>query len=40
MGLQAKIPLPKAIFNGFLLVTVMVLNSYEGIKSGGGFLFV
>ena len=29
MGLQAKIPLPKAIFNGFLLVTVRVLNSYE-----------
>ena len=29
MGLQAKIPLPKAIFNGFLPVTVRVLNSYE-----------
>ena len=29
MGLQAKIPLPKAIFNGFLPVTVRVLNSYK-----------
>ena len=29
MGLQAKIPLPKAIFNGFLPVTVRVLNSYD-----------
>ncbi len=29
MGLQAKILLPKAIFNGFLLVTVRVLNSYN-----------
>ena len=26
---QAKIPSPKAIFIGFLLVTVKVLNSYE-----------
>ena len=25
---QAKIPLPQAISNGFLLVTVKVLNSY------------
>ena len=35
-----KSPLPQAIFNGFLLVTVKVLNSYEEIfksqtKSGG-----
>jgi hypothetical protein len=29
MGQQAKIPLPQAIFNGFLRVTVKVLNSYE-----------
>ena len=28
-GLHAKIPSPKAIFIGFLLVTVKVLNSYE-----------
>ena len=27
--IQAKIPLPQAIFNGFLLVTVKVLNSYD-----------
>ena len=27
--LQAKIPSPKAIFIGFLLVTVKVLNSYD-----------
>ena len=27
-GLHAKIPSPKAIFIGFLLVTVKVLNSY------------
>ena len=27
-GLHAKIPFPKAIFIGFLLVTVKVLNSY------------
>ena len=33
MGFQAKIPLPKAIFNGFLLVTVRVLNSYGGADS-------
>ena len=26
---QAKIPSPKAIFIGFLLVTVKVLNSYD-----------
>ena len=29
MSQQAKIPLPQAIFNGFLRVTVKVLNSYE-----------
>jgi len=29
MGQQAKIPLPQAIFNGFLRVTVKVLNSYD-----------
>ena len=29
MGQQAKISLPQAIFNGFLRVTVKVLNSYE-----------
>jgi len=29
MGQQAKIPLPQAIFNEFLRVTVKVLNSYE-----------
>jgi len=27
--IQAKIPALEAIFNGFLLVTVKVLNSYE-----------
>ena len=26
---QAKIPLPQAIFHGFLFVTVKVLNSYD-----------
>ena len=40
MGLQAKIPLPKAIFNGFLLVTVRVLNSYEKMRSAGDFYCV
>ena len=30
--IQAKIPLPKAIFVGFLLVTVNVLNSYGGLR--------
>ncbi len=30
-GLHAKIPSPKAILIGFLLVTVKVLNSYEGL---------
>ena len=30
--IQAKIPLPKAIFIGFLLVTVKVLNSYGGLR--------
>ena len=29
MSQQAKIPLPQAIFNGFLRVTVKELNSYE-----------
>jgi len=29
MSQQEKIPLPQAIFNGFLRVTVKVLNSYE-----------
>ena len=29
MGQQAKISLPQAIFNGFLRVTVKVLNSYS-----------
>ena len=29
MSQQAKIPLPQAIFNGFLRVTVRGLNSYE-----------
>ena len=28
-GSEGKIPLPQAIFNGFLLVTVKVLNSCE-----------
>ena len=27
--IQAKIPLPKAIFHGFLIVTVKELNSYD-----------
>ena len=27
--MQVKIPSPKAIFHGFLLVTVRVLNSYN-----------
>ena len=40
MGLQAKILLPKAIFNGFLLVTVRVLNSYEKMRSAGDFYCV
>ena len=31
-GLHAKIPSPKAIFIGFLLVTVKVLNSYDTSK--------
>ena len=35
MGLQAKIPLPKAIFNGFLPVTVRILNSYQYFLLGG-----
>ena len=33
MSWQAKIPLPQAIFNGFLLVTVKVLNSYVQIMN-------
>ena len=35
-GLHAKIPSPKTIFIGFLLVTVKVLNSYDysSVKSG------
>ena len=32
-GLHAKIPLPKAIFIGFLRITVKVLNSYAMFKN-------
>ena len=32
---QAKIPSPTAIFIGFLLVTVKVLNSYKIFKNAG-----
>ena len=35
-GPEGKIPLPHAIFNGFLLVTVRALNSYVlGIMENG-----
>ena len=32
--IQVKIPSPKEIFNGFCLVTVKVLNSYDIIIMG------
>ena len=39
MGQQAKIPLPQAIFNGFLRVTVKVLNSYDIPENKSHFVF-
>ncbi|WP_273419889.1 hypothetical protein [Clostridium sp. AF02-29] len=39
MGQQAKIPLPQAIFNGFLRVTVKVLNSYDIPENKNHFVF-
>jgi len=35
--IQAKIPALEAIFNGFLLVTVKVLNSYEPLEKMSPF---
>ena len=39
-GLEAKIPSAKPIWNGFLLVTVRVLNSYEKMRFAGDFYCV
>ena len=39
-SIRLKMPSTKSIQDTVWLVTARVLNSYEGIKSGGGFLFV